>query len=212
MTYPESISHGLIYAIPTLQWLLWGRGDSCQTGKVIQVNRCLAWTGLCLIVAGSSGCSPGSLAKGAIKQVRGAHSKAMEVPGTLSGSLGEYKSVNVSPVRTELGGLVPGKFSSVLPGAMREYLSEGKGAPFPGGSPALTIDTQIQWFHKAGALREMFGSESYAVVLYRLTSGGAEKGRVQVVTKEAAAHTDEDDMAKSSAKELADWLEKKMKK
>lgn len=174
--------------------------------------RSLTLAGLCLAIIGNTGCGPGSLAKGAFKQVRGAHSKAIEVPGTLAGNFSEYKGVTISTPRTELGRLVPTKFSNTLPDALRKYLSEKDGAMFPGGSPTLTIDPQILWFHKAGGLKEMLGSDSYAVVLFRLSSGGVPKGRVQVVTKEAAAVTDEDDMAKSSAKELAGWFKKKMKK
>jgi len=87
---------------------------------------------------------------------------------------------------------------------LRKQLTQGKDAPFHGGSPTLTIEPQIQWFHKGGAIMP----EKFAVVLYYLKGEGEDLGRVQVITKSEATRTDDDDLAESSAKELAKYFRK----
>ncbi len=68
------------------------------------------------------------------------------------------------------------------------------------------------WFHEASALGSIVGSDSYAVVLFKLRDGGTGVGRLQIVTSSAASRTGHADMASSMAGELADWFEEKREK
>jgi len=147
----------------------------------------------------------------AIKEIRGATSHIQEVPGTVTGRFDRYEGVKITPIRSELDGLVSEKFTSTLPAAMRKYLIEEKDAPFQGGSPALTIEPQVQWYHEASGAGKLLGSDSYAVVLFKLSADGAALGKLQVATKEAAATAGRKAMAKSMAKKLAHWFTKRRK-
>jgi hypothetical protein len=165
---------------------------------------------LVVIVVGNSGC--GMAAKRVFSEVAGASSKAQVVPGTAAGRFSQFEGVKVGAPHSSLGGLVNSRFTGALPTALRDALSTGKDAPFPGGSPILEIDPEVTFYSDKGAFGDLFGSDAYAVVLYTLSSEGAPLGRLQVVTKSAAARTDESDMAKSNAKSLAQFFEQRAKK
>jgi len=158
------------------------------------------------ILVCTSGCS--TVAKRALKEVAGAGSKAVSVPGTSTSQFSRFNSVKITPPRTDLGGLVDRKFSSALAGALRSELVSGKDPVFHGGSPVLDIDPEITWYSESGGLGGLLGSDSYAVALFWLSSEGAPVGKVQVVTKSGASRTGEAEMAKSMAGELAKFLKK----
>lgn len=158
-----------------------------------------------LLVAGP-GC--GTALKRGFKEFKGAGSKAAEVPGIRSGGFAQYKGVTIGQPRSDLGRLVDSKFTVALPGAMRKALTTGEKPLFRGGSPTLTIDPEITWYHESGGLGGILGSDSFAVALFWLSDGGTPLGKVQVVTKSGASRTGEADMAKSMAKGLARWFKK----
>lgn len=175
------------------------------------MRKFLGITVLGLAIAGNTGCA-GAMAKRALSEVVGASSKARAVPGMSTAKLGQFKGVKINAPHSDLGGLVSSKFALALPGALREALTTGKDAPFPGGSPALEIDPEITFFSEKGALGDLFGSDAYAVVLFALIADGTVVGKVQVVTKSAASRTGDDDMAKSMAKGLAQFFEQSIKR
>lgn len=169
------------------------------------------WTLLGFALFIGTGCSPASMATRAIKEIKGASSEVREIPGTVTGGFDHFKGATISPLRNELGGLVSEEFTSSLPGMLHEFLLEEEKAPFPGGSPKLTIEPQMQWFREASGMGKLFGSDSYVVVLFKLSADGVELGKLEVATKEAAARSGRLAMAKSMAKELADWFKKRQK-
>jgi len=164
----------------------------------------LASVGLVILLAVTNGCS--TIAKKAYKEARGARSKLQVVPGTVRGDVGRFKGVRVAPTRTDIGALASAEFVETLPGALRSSLAEGEGAPLPGGSPVIEVVPQVQWYHHAGGLKGIIGSDSYAVVLFLLCSEGDDVGKVQIVTKNAASRIGDREMADSMAKELAAWF------
>lgn len=169
------------------------------------------WTMLGFALFVGTGCSPASMATRAIKEIKGASSEIREIPGTVTGGFDRFKGANISPLQNELGDLVSEQFTAGLSVMLHKYLLEEKNAPFHGGSPKLTIEPQMQWFCEASNMGKLFGSDSYAVVLFKLSEDGVELGRLEVATKEAAARSGRLAMAKSMAQELADWFKKRQK-
>ena len=166
------------------------------------MRKLLAFASLTALLFAGSGCM--SIASRAFEEAQGVSSDFEQVPGTGGGSFARFAGVKIAPPRSELGGLVNPTFTSALTTQLRKQLTQGKDAPFHGGSPALTIEPQIQWFHKGGAIMP----EKFAVVLYYLKGEGEDLGRVQVITKSEATRTGDDDLAESSAKELAKYFRK----
>lgn len=157
----------------------------------------------------------GTVAKRAFTEFKGAGSKAMVVPGTSTAALARYNGVRISPIRTDLAGLVSPGYTRHLPAALRERLTQREGdkpAVFTGGSPVLTIEPEITFYARPGALGGIFGSDSYAVVLFWLSADGAAVGKVQVVTKSGASRTKPEDLANSTANGLAGFLAKTKKR
>ena len=101
------------------------------------------------------------------------------------------------------------QFTSALRTMLHEFLVEEEEAPFRGDSPKLTIEPQMQWFRQAGSMGKLVGSDSYVVVLFKLSADGVELGKLEVATKSGATRTDSSAMAKSMAEELAEWFEKR---
>lgn len=164
-----------------------------------------------LVMMANTGCY-GTMAKRALSEVVGASSNAKVVPGTSTARFSQFQGVKICAPHSDLGGLVNSRFTSALPGALRDALTTGKNAPFPGGSPMLDIDPEITFYNDPSGMGDLFGSDSYAVVLFSLSADGSALGKVQVVTKTAATRTGPDDMAKSMAKSLGEFFEQNMKK
>lgn len=164
-----------------------------------------------LVMVGNAGCY-GTMAKRALSEVVGASSQTKVVPGTSTARFSQFQGVKINAPHSDLGALVNSRFTSALPSALREALATGKNAPFPGGSPTLDIDPEVTFYNDPGGMGDLFGSDSYAVVLFTLSADGAALGKVQVVTKTAAARTGPDDMAKSMAKSLGEFFQQNIKK
>lgn len=163
----------------------------------------LALTFLGSLLLVTTGCNP---YKRTFQEVRGATSKAEPVPGTAGRDFTRYKSVQIVPPQTNLGGLVSAEFKSQLVTAMHKELVTDEDAMFRGGSPTLTIEPEILWYHRGGISGAF--PEKFAVALFWLKEGGSEVGRVQIVTKSAAARTGDDAMAESMAERLAKFLKR----
>ncbi|MEK6644684.1 MAG: hypothetical protein AABZ08_12340 [Planctomycetota bacterium] len=158
-----------------------------------------------LLVTGT-GC--GTMVKRTLAEAKGASSKADPIPGTGGASFARFGTVNIETPRTELGGLVPSEFNSMLVSELRKTLTQGKDPVFKGGSPALTIEPHVMWFNKSGSAFP----HKYAVVLFYFKGDGADLGKLQIVTKSEASGTGADDLAEDMAKELAGYFEKHGKK
>lgn len=171
----------------------------------------VTWTLLGFTLFAGSGCSPTSMATRAIKEIKGASSEIREIPGTVTGRFDRFKGASISPLQNELGDLVSEQFTSSLPAMLHKFLIEEKKAPFHGDSPKLTIEPQMQWFREASGAGKLFGSDSYVVVLFKLSADGTKIGKVEVATKEASSMAGRRAMAKSMAKKLADWFMKHQK-
>lgn len=162
---------------------------------------------LCLISLGimsATGCA--TLARRTLAEAKGADSDANPVPGSGGRNFGSFNGAQIIPPTTNLGGLVSTEFKSQLSAALEEVLIRESKAPLKGGSPTLTVESEIMWYHRGGISTIM--PERFAVVLYTLRSEGGEVGRIQVVTKSGAARTDDRELAESSAEELATYLRK----
>ena len=123
----------------------------------------------------------GTLVKRTFTELKGASGKAVAVPGLSRASLANYNGVQIGGPRTDVGGLVSARYRSALPSALRARLTQprdDKPAIFPGGSPGLTINPEIVFYSRPGALGNMLGSDSYAVVLFWLEGGGGPIGKV----------------------------------
>ena len=149
--------------------------------------------------------------KRAYKEGKGASSKAepVRLPGTELADYTRYKSVQIVPPRTNLGNLVTPEFKSHLVSSMRQALVEDEEAIFKGGSPTLTIEPEVMWYHRGG-IGGVF-PEKFAVVLFWMKEGNNEIGRIQIVTKSEAARTEDDALAESAAGRLAKYLKTGMK-
>jgi hypothetical protein len=154
----------------------------------------------------STGCT--TMAKRTLKEFTGASSDAQTVPGSATTSFERFGGAEVSAPQTELGGLVSNSFMSLLATSLRKELTQGKDAPFSGGEPVLSIEPEVNWYHRGGGLFP----DKYAVVLFRLRGEGADLGKVQVVTKSEASRTGDEDLAKDMAEELAGYFKKHGKK
>lgn len=152
-----------------------------------------------------TGCGPGMVVKRVFAEAKGASSEATVIPGSVHSRFKAYRGVDVAVPRTQLGGLVTTDFQAALRQQLRQRLANEDDAPFPGGEPHLTIQSQVMWYDGEGG--GLLGSDAYAVVLFELFDGEKRLGKVQVVTKSAASRTDDESMAKSMAKELAEWFE-----
>lgn len=162
---------------------------------------------LCLLSFGltlNAGCT--TIARRTLAEAKGATSDASTVPGMGGHDFTRYSGVQIMPARSSLGGLVSSGFSAQLGAELEKALVRGEKASFKGGSPTLGVEPEIMWYHKGGIGAIM--PERFAVVLYRLRADGGEVGRVQIVTKSGATRTGDDDLAESSAEELARHLRK----
>ena len=157
---------------------------------------------LCVAMFVTTGC--GTVVKRTVGEVKGAGSDATSVPGSGGENYGRFHSVEIQPTVTEGGGLVPAEFRSMLTTALRKELTQGKEPVFSGGSPAITIEPHVMWFNKSNPLMP----NKYVVVLYYIRGDGSELGKVQVVTKSEATGTGVEDLAESSAKEMARYFRK----
>lgn len=157
-----------------------------------------------------AGCS--TIAKRAIKEARGTTSKLLVVPGSIHSDLSRYRSIEISPVKNELGNLVSPRFINALPGAIRKATTSGERPLFTSGKPVLLVEPQVQWYYEAPALKAAIGSTSFIVALLKLRDGDQEIGRVQIVAKDSSAREDEVDMAISMGKKFAEWVADQRKK
>ena len=173
------------------------------------MHRLLSMMLLCGLLVGGSGCM--SIAKRGLKEAKGAGSKARAIPGTITGGLARFRGVQIATPRTDVGGLVDARFRGVLAGHLREALTQGEEPIFPGGSPTMRIEPEITWYHEAGSLGDLMGSDSFAIGLFWLSADGADLGRVQVVTKSGATRTGPEELAESMADGLAEFFEKQRK-
>lgn len=161
---------------------------------------------VCGLLIGNAGCM--RAASRTFSEIKGASADSMPVPGTSSGRLASFKGVSIGGVRTDLGKLVDDRFRSALPAALREALTRGDEPVFSGGSPTLTIESEVMFYSRTGGFGTILGKDSYAVVLFWLTADGSPVGRIQVIAKSAAARTGHDDLAKAAAKGLAKHFRK----
>lgn len=156
-----------------------------------------------ILILPITGCT---ITKRAIKEVQGARSKIMVVPGTVPSDLSQYRSIEVTQAKNDLGGLVSPAFVKALPRAIRDAATTGRSPVFTGGQPVLLVEPQIQWYSEVSGFKELMGSPSFAVALLVLRDGDTEVGRVQIVTKNASSRDDEVDMAESMGQKFAEWV------
>jgi hypothetical protein len=170
------------------------------------MRKMMAMACMAAVLTYGTGCT--TIAKRAMKEAKGASSDAEAVPGAGGGSFARFNGVDIQPPRTNLGGLVSTEYRAELTRALREQLVTEDDAPFKGSSPRLTIDPEILWYYRGGSIMP----EKFAVVLFWLKDGGADVGRVQIVTKSEATGTGDNDMAENMAKELVSYFEDHGKK
>lgn len=154
------------------------------------------------------GCT--TLVKRTFTELKGASGKAVPAPGLSRASLANYNGVQIGGPRTDVGWLVNAEYRSALPSALRARLTQPRGdkpAIFSGGSPVLTINPEIAFYFRPGALGGMLGNDSIAVVLFWFEGGGGPVGKVQVVAKSGASRTGAADLADATAKGLAEFLD-----
>jgi len=156
------------------------------------------------VTISSPGCT--TIAKRALNEFRGARSNVIEVPGTISRRIDDFHAVDIRDVRSDLGTLVPTAFADALPRALQSSLINAETAPFAGEGPSLTVAPSIRWYHQPGGVGGLLGSDAYAVVMFHLSNGDDELGKVQVVTRNASSRIGEREMAESMAQELAEWF------
>lgn len=164
----------------------------------------------CVLLAASTllltGCIAGTIAKQALKEVRGAHGDVLPIGDFSDLALSKYRSIEFTPATTSAGNrLCP-------PGLLRTYDRSANqlaaklkpGFPEAGGAPTLTIDSDILYFQGKGAL-------SGAFMLTRVKM--REDARVAV---EAMVRTEsesfraggEDDLANASVAALGKFLKR----
>lgn len=143
------------------------------------------------------------MAKRTLKEFSGASSDAEAVPGSGGGNFARFAGIQIAAPRTDLGGLVSQGFHSQLSAALRERLISVEDAPFKGGSPYLSLEPQVMYYHRGGGLFP----DKLAVVLFWFKADGTDLGRVQIATRSEASRTGDADLADSMAKELVDYFE-----
>ena len=140
----------------------------------------------------------------AASEVKGSTSDVTAVPGSSTGEFGKFQGVSITPIKCELGSLVPAEFNSELAVQLRKFLTQGKEAVFAGGQPTLTIEPHVMWFKKSNPVFP----DKYAIVLYYLSADGADLGRLLVVTHSEASGTGISDLAENMAKNLGKYFKK----
>lgn len=153
----------------------------------------------------NTGCM--TAAKRVLKEAQGATSKTTTFPDSSRNVYQEFRGVTVSQPTSDVEPLVSRAFSSALRVEIINQLSKADEPLFGGGEPAINIEPRILWFHATSGLGDILGHYSFTVVLYTITASGQTLDHVQIVTKSAAARTDDADLAKSNAEELVKWFE-----
>ncbi|MBK8270568.1 MAG: hypothetical protein IPK83_20620 [Planctomycetes bacterium] len=170
------------------------------------MRRTLILFSLSCLAIGNFGCM--TAAKRMLKEAQGATSKSNTVPNGSRESYKGFEAVTASPSTSEVQPLVSTDFMKSLRIELINQLTVGDEPLFKKtGEPVVNIDSRVMWYHKPGAMGDILGNYSYTVVLYTMSSDGRTLDQVQIVTKSAASRTDDDDMAKSSVKELIAWFE-----
>jgi len=158
----------------------------------------------------ATGCS--TIAKKAIRESVGAESDVAIISETSRVSFAQFGDVEVLPVESELGHLVPGAFRVALPNAVRTALT-GKEGVLRGGGGKRTLSVQpiATFFLMKGTLKELVGSHSYAVCIFRLRDGNREIQRLQITAKSGATRTDQSDLAREMGRALNEHIRERLR-
>jgi len=162
--------------------------------------------GIALLFAAinSAGCS--TIAKKAIRESVGTESDVSVISESGSASYAKFGDVEVLPLESDLGPLVPGAFRVALPTAIRTSLMGKEGALRGGKGRTLSIQPIATFFLIKGSLKELVGSNSYAACIFSLRDGKREITRVQIIARSGANHTDLSDFAREMGRALNDHM------
>lgn len=150
-----------------------------------------------------TGCS--TIAKKAIRESVGAESDLQVISESSRNSYARFGGVEVLPIKSDIGPLVPGEFRAALPRALESKLT-GKEGAIRRGDATLTIQPIATFFLMKGSLKELVGSHSYAACVFVLRDGSREISRIQIIAKSGATHTDLKDLAQEMGRALNEHI------
>ena len=169
-------------------------------------TRLIPVAALTALTISATGCGVGSAAKQMLHEVRGAQTEIMLISTFQPDTLTRFKSVSFDPATTTVGTkLCPPKlmssyneFAAELPGKLTEV--------YPGGSPALRVSSEIEYFQPKGLF-------SGALCLIRVKMRDSADGRTvvdaMVLTESKSFRASgRSDIAESAVKGIGKFLEK----
>lgn len=157
----------------------------------------------CMLLC-STGCS--TIAKKAIRESVGAESDVQVISEASRTSFAKFGDVEVLPIKSDLGSLVPGEFRAALPRALETQLTGKEGALGGKGKDRLIIQPIATFFLMKGTLKELVGSHSYAACVFVLRDGSREISRLQIIAKSGATHTNLGDLAQEMGRALNEHI------
>lgn len=157
----------------------------------------------CMLIC-STGCS--TIAKKAIRESVGAESDVQVISEASRASFAKFGDVEVLPIKSDLGALVPGEFRAALPRALETQLTGKEGALGGKGKDRLIIQPIATFFLMKGTLKELVGSHSYAACVFVLRDGSREISRLQIIAKSGATHTNLGDLAQEMGRALNEHI------
>lgn len=152
----------------------------------------------------TTGCS--TIAKKAIRESVGAESDVQVISESTRVSYAKFGDVEILPIKSELGSLVPGEFRAALPRELERELTGKDGLIRGKDGPVLIIQPIATFFLMKGTLKELVGSHSYAACVFVLREGSREISRIQIIAKSGATHTNLGDLAREMGRALNEHI------
>jgi hypothetical protein len=149
-----------------------------------------------------TGCT--TIAKQAFHEVRGAQGEVLLITESRPSGLARYQGLQFTPATSTVGSRIcPPELLRAYDRSASQAASKLR-ADYPGGSPALTIDSEILYFQRKGFL-------SGAIMLTRVKLRSSDQPVLDAVVRaesDAFRAGGEEDLAQASLDALCKFLEK----
>ncbi|MFQ6049296.1 MAG: hypothetical protein ACE5K7_08030 [Phycisphaerae bacterium] len=169
------------------------------------MNRLMCGAAATLVVA--AGCSPISLAKRGLEEVRGASGELVVLQELSASAMADASRITVGPMVNDAGPDCPEPFRLELQDALRQAVARASTKMAKGSGPALRLEGKIVYFRHAGA-RKLLGGMAMALARIRVVdaASGQIVGRANAVASSKAVRAGREQLARAIAKEVAAWL------
>jgi hypothetical protein len=142
-----------------------------------------------------------TVAKQALKEVRGAHADVLPVTDVGRQVLSKYQSIEFTAATTSAGRLCPTTLLRAYDRSANQLRPQLESA-FPGGAPTLTVDSDVLYFQGKGML-----SGAFMLTRVQLRDGDRVTGELFVRAESESFHAGgEDALASASVTALGKFL------